>query len=151
MYNVQMLACLMCRFQHVLCADFSTCYVQILACLMCRFQHVLCVDFSTSYVQILARLMCRFMRELAALAIPCSECLPIFPGDTFRGTELLGRCHVYIYIYIYIYKYMAANMCTLLRALQASIVLLCMHDNMPVSSELYASNRPWQKSFREDL
>ena len=35
-------------------------YVLFLACMMCRFVHVLCAHFSMSYVQILLRLMYRF-------------------------------------------------------------------------------------------
>ena len=34
MYYLRILACIMCRFLYVLCADFSTYYVQIFACLM---------------------------------------------------------------------------------------------------------------------
>ena len=47
---VQYSLCVMCRFQHVLCPDFSMIDVKIVACLMCRFMHVLCADLCMCYV-----------------------------------------------------------------------------------------------------
>ena len=45
--------------------------VQILACIMCRFEHVLCAIFSTSYVSIYRELA--LLAWLALLALrPCS-------------------------------------------------------------------------------
>ena len=43
-------------------------YVQILARLMCRFEHVLCADFSTSYVQIYARARVARLARIARFA-----------------------------------------------------------------------------------
>ena len=46
--------------------------------------------------------MCRFMRELATLAMfAWSQ-----PGITFRGTELLRRCHINICIHTRIHIYL---------------------------------------------
>ena len=71
--------------------EISMYYVQILVCIMCRFEDALCADFSTSYVYIHAGARCARLARFARYTR--SECLTIVSGDTFRGTELMGRFH----------------------------------------------------------
>ena len=72
MYYVQILVCIMCRFEHVLCTDFSMPHVRILACIMCNFEHVL-FELQSKWARRSARLA-RFARLHPCMYFPKFVC-----------------------------------------------------------------------------
>ena len=99
MYYVQMLACIMCRFEHVLCAHFSTSYVQIYA-----------VAALLAWLALLALRPCSVRTYILILMLSLTRFAPPIPPPpavwvmtTRCASEQNRNCHIYIYIYIYVY------------------------------------------------
>ena len=112
-YYVQILACIMYRFQHVLCADFSMYYVQILACLMW-----IAVQTGSPFGSLGS--LCSLASVHVESTCEISSILSLVPDSPNHATCLPDRARrlpdmspirhqaslansMYIYIYIYIY------------------------------------------------